>query len=81
MLAHPDQADTAGIAAILGGPAVYLLGTALFKWVTNTRLAAHAECAGAGSGLRSGAMAGGRVGIYRAAKKSGISLQRLFHQR
>ncbi|SDP82099.1 Low temperature requirement protein LtrA [Rhodoferax sp. OV413] len=37
VLAHPDHADTAGIAAILGGPALYLLGTALFKWVTNTR--------------------------------------------
>ncbi len=36
---HPDHADNAGIAAIIGGPAIYLLGNALFKWVTNDRRA------------------------------------------
>ena len=38
VLMHPDHADNAGIAAILGGPALYLVGTALFKWVTNDRV-------------------------------------------
>ena len=37
VLAHPDHADTGTIVAILGGPALYLVGTALFKWVTNVR--------------------------------------------
>jgi low temperature requirement protein LtrA len=37
VLAHPDHASDAGIAAILAGPAIYLLGTASFKWVTNDR--------------------------------------------
>ncbi|WP_226468770.1 low temperature requirement protein A [Luteimonas panaciterrae] len=37
VLMHPDHASDAGIAAILGGPALYLLGNALFKWVTNDR--------------------------------------------
>ena len=37
VLAHPLHADDAGIAAILGGPALYLLGTAGFKWATNDR--------------------------------------------
>ena len=36
-LAHPGHASNAGIAAILGGPALYLLGHALFKWATNAR--------------------------------------------
>jgi low temperature requirement protein LtrA len=39
ILAHPDHGTPAGIATILGGPAAYLLGTALFKWVTNERKA------------------------------------------
>ena len=39
VLAHPGHASDAGIAAILGGPALYLLGNALFKWVTNLRRA------------------------------------------
>lgn len=38
VLVHPDHASNAGIAAILGGPAIYLLGNALFKWVTNDRV-------------------------------------------
>ncbi|HJR73221.1 MAG TPA: low temperature requirement protein A [Luteimonas sp.] len=37
VLVHPDHANDAGIAAILGGPALYLIGNALFKWVTNDR--------------------------------------------
>lgn len=37
VLAHPAHATTAGVAAILGGPFVYLLGNALFKWATNPR--------------------------------------------
>jgi low temperature requirement protein LtrA len=39
VLAHPEHASDAGIGAILGGPALYLLGNALFKWVTNARRA------------------------------------------
>lgn len=38
VLVHPGHAENAGIAAILGGPALYLVGTALFKWVTNDRI-------------------------------------------
>lgn len=37
VLVHPDHADDAGMIAILGGPGLYLLGNALFKWVTNDR--------------------------------------------
>lgn len=37
VLTHPAHATTAGIAAILGGPFLYLLGNALFKWATNPR--------------------------------------------
>lgn len=37
VLVHPDHASTAGIAVILGGPFLYLLGNALFKWATNPR--------------------------------------------
>ena len=37
VLAHPDHATVYGVAAILGGPFVYLLGNALFKWATNPR--------------------------------------------
>ena len=37
VLAHPAHADNAAQVAILGGPALYLLGTALFKWVTASR--------------------------------------------
>jgi low temperature requirement protein LtrA len=39
VLVHPEHASDAGIGAILGGPALYLLGNALFKWVTNVRRA------------------------------------------
>ncbi|MCC7457308.1 MAG: low temperature requirement protein A [Nitrospira sp.] len=37
VLAHPDHASNAGIAAIIGGPALYLAGVAAFKWVSNAR--------------------------------------------
>ena len=37
VLAHPAHADNPALVAILGGPALYLLGTALFKWVTASR--------------------------------------------
>lgn len=37
VLMHPDHADTAGVAVIIGGPALYLFGCALFKWTTNDR--------------------------------------------
>ena len=36
-LVHPDEASFAGISALLGGPILYLLGNALFKWVSNDR--------------------------------------------
>lgn len=39
VLVHPGHASAAGIAAIFGGPALYLLGCMLFKWVTNDRRA------------------------------------------
>lgn len=37
LLTHPGHADAAAVAVILGGPALYLLGNAAFKWVTNRR--------------------------------------------
>ncbi|UNK49356.1 low temperature requirement protein A [Lysobacter sp. S4-A87] len=37
VLSHPGHASNAGIAAILGGPALYLVGNALFKWASNDR--------------------------------------------
>ncbi len=37
VLAHPDHLSNAGIAAIIGGPAIYLIGTAGFKWTMNDR--------------------------------------------
>lgn len=37
VLMHPDHATDADIAVILSGPLLYLLGNALFKWVTNDR--------------------------------------------
>lgn len=47
VLVHPHHAEPAGVAAIIGGPALYLLGCALFKWVTNTRrFPPFSHCAG-----------------------------------
>lgn len=37
VLAHPAHAAPAGIAAIIGGPALYLAGVGAFKWVSNER--------------------------------------------
>ena len=37
VLAHPDHASDAGIVAMLGGPALYLIGVGGFKWVSNDR--------------------------------------------
>ncbi|HEY5971827.1 MAG TPA: low temperature requirement protein A [Pseudoxanthomonas sp.] len=37
VLVHPAHANGAAMAAILGGPALYLLGNALFKWVSYDR--------------------------------------------
>ncbi len=37
VLVHPGHAEPMGMAIILGGPALYLLGNALFKWVSNDR--------------------------------------------
>lgn len=37
VLVHPGHAETMGIAVILAGPALYLLGNALFKWTSNDR--------------------------------------------
>ncbi|MDB6047321.1 MAG: hypothetical protein JWR17_67 [Pseudomonas sp.] len=38
VLTHPDHTTTPGICAILAGPTLYLLGTALFKMVTAERI-------------------------------------------
>ena len=38
VLMHPDHATASGIYAILAGPGLYLLGTALFKMVTAERI-------------------------------------------
>ncbi|HEX5683696.1 MAG TPA: low temperature requirement protein A [Ideonella sp.] len=37
VLVHPDHAELPALFAILGGPAIYLAGTAAFKWATSTR--------------------------------------------
>jgi low temperature requirement protein LtrA len=37
VLAHPDHASDAGLAAIIGGPALYLLGVGGFKWASSDR--------------------------------------------
>ncbi len=38
VLVHPDHASDAGIVAIIGGPWLFLLGCALFKWVMADRV-------------------------------------------
>jgi len=35
--AHPDHADPAAMAVIVGGPLLFLIGTMLFKWVSHQR--------------------------------------------
>ena len=37
VLVHPGHADTAVIAVVIGGPALFLLGCMLFKWVSYER--------------------------------------------
>lgn len=37
VLVHPDHADAAAIAVVIGGPALFLLGCTLFKWVSHDR--------------------------------------------
>jgi low temperature requirement protein LtrA len=37
VLMHPHHGSDAGLLAILGGPACYLIGAAWFKWLTNDR--------------------------------------------
>jgi low temperature requirement protein LtrA len=39
VLAHPRQGDGMQRAVVVGGPLLYLLGTASFKWITNDRRA------------------------------------------
>jgi low temperature requirement protein LtrA len=37
VLSHPYHGSPAALAAIVGGPLVFLCGTALFKWLAHTR--------------------------------------------
>lgn len=37
VLMHPEHASPAGVLVIVGGPWLFLLGCALFKWVMNDR--------------------------------------------
>ena len=37
VLVHPDHADTAAIATVIGGAGLFLLGCTLFKWVSYDR--------------------------------------------
>ncbi|MEJ0038684.1 MAG: low temperature requirement protein A [Gammaproteobacteria bacterium] len=37
VLAHPDHGTSQALVVILAGPACYLVGTLLFKWITNDR--------------------------------------------
>jgi low temperature requirement protein LtrA len=37
VLTHPHHTTGTGLAAILGGPVIYLMGTLLFKWVMSDR--------------------------------------------
>jgi low temperature requirement protein LtrA len=39
VLAHPDHTSRFGAIVLLLGPAIYVVGVALFKWVTNDRRA------------------------------------------
>jgi len=39
MLLHPGHVTATGVSVLLGGPASFLAGAALFKWVTNDRRA------------------------------------------
>jgi low temperature requirement protein LtrA len=37
VLAHPEHVDSAAIATLIGGPALFLVGCTLFKWVSYDR--------------------------------------------
>lgn len=37
VLSHPQHGSTAAMAAIIGGPLLFLCGTAVFKWLAHTR--------------------------------------------
>lgn len=37
VLSHPQHGNPAALAAIVGGPLLFLCGTALFKWLAHTR--------------------------------------------
>jgi low temperature requirement protein LtrA len=37
VLMHPHHGTSAGLLAVLAGPACYLIGAAWFKWLTNDR--------------------------------------------
>jgi len=39
VLLHPHHAEPLALGIVLGGPMLYLLGIALFKWITNDRRA------------------------------------------
>ncbi|MCE3261142.1 MAG: hypothetical protein K0R43_221 [Pseudoduganella sp.] len=38
VLSHPQHGNPAAMAAIIGGPLLFLCGTALFKWLAQTRV-------------------------------------------
>jgi low temperature requirement protein LtrA len=37
VIAHPGHGEGLALAIVLGGPTLYVLGNALFKWITNDR--------------------------------------------
>jgi low temperature requirement protein LtrA len=37
VIAHPEHGEPLGLAIVLGGPILYLIGNATFKWITNDR--------------------------------------------
>lgn len=39
VLVHPEHADAAAIAVLIGGPALFVLGCSLFKWISYERRA------------------------------------------
>jgi low temperature requirement protein LtrA len=56
MLSHPDEASLAGTLAILGGPALFLVGTLLFRVVLERRWM-PTQLAGIGALAAAGALA------------------------
>jgi low temperature requirement protein LtrA len=60
VLVHPDHADAAAVAAVIGGPVLFLFGCTLFKWVSHDRRTPPlSHCVGllALAALAAGAMA------------------------